>query len=115
MMNIWLGIRENRASGSSYTSASVDDNYMVVGMHLDQQTQVKIANWEYVDFAKLIPKIKLVSEDNRMELVSKGGYTYFMPVADRETTTINNFNWCKQHSEFFLMCSQKHSLTKLLS
>ena len=39
---------------------SVDDNYMVIGAHVDQNIQQKIVNHEYVDFARLLPKDRVV-------------------------------------------------------
>ena len=65
--------------------------------HLDQATHDKIINNEYVDFAKLLPKDKvLVEHDNRMEMVNKGGLTYWVPVTEREVTAINNLGKWEQ-------------------
>ena len=72
----------------------MDEEYLVVGGHVDQALQEKIAWLEYIDFAQLLPPDKISKvDDHRMELVVKGGSTFFLPVADRETTTISNFNW----------------------
>ena len=79
---------------------SVDDNYMVIGGHVDPIVQHKIINHEYIDFARLLPKGNRSSswDDNHMELVNKGGMTYFIPVADREMASggITNFNKWEQ-------------------
>ena len=40
----------------STQTASVDDNYMVIGGHVDPLIQHKIVNHEYIDFARLLPK-----------------------------------------------------------
>ena len=73
----------------------VDENYLVVGAHVDQGLKQKIINHEYVDFARLVPRDHITrEEDHRMELVSKGGNTYFVPVSDREIgpgSGISNF------------------------
>ena len=70
----------------------VDENYLVIGSHLDGGLQNKIINNEYVDFSKLITKDRVTrDEDHRMELISKGGQTYFVPVSDRESSGINSF------------------------
>ena len=73
-------------------AASVDENYMMMG-HIDDGLRNKIINHEYVDFAKLLPKDRLTAiDDHRMELVNKGGSTFFVPVADRESNGgITNF------------------------
>ena len=79
-----------------------DENYMVVGAHLDQTLHSRIVNHEYVDFAKLLPRGKVTKEeDHRMELVSKGGATYFVPVSDCENTGISNFSKWQQAFRVF--------------
>ena len=79
-------------------SAIVDENYLVIGAHLDKTLIDKIVNHEYVDFTRLIPKDKLVlrEEDHRMEIVNKGGFNYFVPVADRKCSSITNFHRWEQ-------------------
>ena len=69
----------------SHQASIVDEYFMVVGAHLEELIQKKIANNEYVDFAKLLPHDRLTrEEDNRMEKVNRDGATFFMPVSDRE-------------------------------
>ena len=64
----------------------------MLGSHLDEVTRKKIVNGEYMDFAKLMPKDQIsLEEDNRMEMVSKGGMSYWVPLADRENSTISSF------------------------
>ena len=61
---------------------------------LDEITRNKIINHAYVDFGRLIPKDKILQEeDHRMELICKGGSTFFVPVSDRESggNAISNF------------------------
>ena len=64
-------------------SHAVDEVYLVIGGHVDEITKTKIVNHENVDFARLLPKDRIVKEDDHcMELINKGGFTYFIPVAD---------------------------------
>ena len=61
-------------------SSVVDENYLVIGAHLDIAIQNKIVNNEYVDFSRLIPKDRIAKEeDHRMEIVNRGGQTFFCP------------------------------------
>ena len=70
--------------------AEMDEDYLVVGNHVDQVTQDKIMNGEYVDFSKLIPKDKILcEEDGRLELIVRNGRTFWSPVT--ESVTISNF------------------------
>ena len=65
---------------------------MTMGTYLDKAIIEKIVAGEYVDFARLLPRDKmLMQDDHRMEIVNKGGLTYFVPLADREIGTINSF------------------------
>ena len=78
--------------GGQSSALQYDEEYMVVGAHLDSSLQEKIIN-----FSKLIPKDRVSrSEDHRMEIVFKGGSTYFAPVAERESTVITNFSRWEQ-------------------
>ena len=76
----------------------IDENYLIIGTHVDPALQQKIVNHEYVDFARLIPRGSRVSreEDNCLEIISRGGATYFIPAADREASIKSNFGRWEQ-------------------
>ena len=77
-----------------------DEDYITVGSHVDEFTIGKIRRSEYIDFGKLIPRDQiLVAEDSRLELVVKGGQTYYVPV--NKTTEITNFNKWEQAFRVF--------------
>ena len=69
-------------------SANVDDNYIIVGAHIDDNLKNKVSKGGYVNFAKLIPKDRPSYDDNRLEIVSKGGSTFFVPASDRENANV---------------------------
>ena len=72
-------------------TAMVDEGYIVVGTHLDQQLIDKIVKGEYIDFGKLIPRDCVLSEeDSKLELVIRNGKTFWTPVSP--TTNVSNFN-----------------------
>ena len=76
----------------TYHSSLLDEDYLLVGNYIDELTRNKIGNGEYVDFAKLMPRDKLnLEEDHRMEIVNRGGMTYWVPAAECENTVINSF------------------------
>ena len=55
-----------------------------------------------MDFAKLLSKDKVSKDDDhRMELINKGGQSFFVPVSDRETTGIYNFSKWEQAFRVF--------------
>ena len=61
-------------------SAYVDEEYLVMGSHVDETTVKKIENHEFVDFAKLLPRDRIRGEDDdsqRMELVNCNGMTFW--------------------------------------
>ena len=75
--------------------AQMDEDYLVIGGHIDETMQGKIIRGEYIDFGKLLPRDKIiVEEDGKMELVIKNGRTFWVPVS--ETTVINSFSKWEQ-------------------
>ena len=95
-----LPFQLNQSNLTSFQS--VDDNYLVIGNHVDAATKQKICNHEYVDFAKLLPRNRINrDEDHRMELVMKGNSTYFIPVSDREGSIISSFGKWEQAFRVF--------------
>ena len=69
---------------------------------MDDNTRHKIGNAEYVDFAKLMPKDRVANEDDqRMEIVNRGGMTYWLPVGDHEGTVISNYSRWEQAFRVF--------------
>ena len=66
-------------------SALVDQNYLTVAAHVNKAIKAKIQNFEYIDFAKLLPRDKIAEEeDDRLTWVNKGGYPVMVPAVDRE-------------------------------
>ena len=72
-------------NGGSATqhSSLVDENYLVIGGNIEPSLHEKIVQGEYIDFARLLQKSKNHQEDGKLELVNRGGQTYFIP-ANRE-------------------------------
>ena len=88
--------------GKTLHSALLDEDYLIVGNHVDEITRRKIGNGEYVDFSKLMPKDRLNSEeDQRMEMVNRGGMTFWVPLSDRELTSINSYSKWEQAFRVF--------------
>ena len=78
-------------------SMMVDESYMVVGGHLDETTYAKIVAGEYVDFARLIAKDRLVQheEEDRLELVYKEVKAFWVP-SRGNGVVINSFSKWEQ-------------------
>ena len=77
--------------------STVDDEYLVVGGHIDGNLHQKIVDFEYIDFSRLLPRDKLArTEDHRYEFVVRGGSTFFAPISDRDATTISSFSKWEQ-------------------
>ena len=83
-------------------TSAVDEKYLVIGSHVDAALQAKIINHEYIDFARLLPKDRITKEDDhQLELVNKGGMTYFAPISDRDMVGINSFSKWEQVFRIF--------------
>ena len=75
-------------------SAFVDEEYLVMGSHVEEAMVKRILNHEFVDFAKLLPRDKIRGEDDdfqHMELINKGGMTYWSLVSSKEVSIISSF------------------------
>ena len=83
--------------GRSTLISKIDEDYLVVGSHLDEVTKRKITSGEYVDFGKLIPRDKIIAEDDsQMKLIMKNGKAFWSPKAAGESVSINNFSKWEQ-------------------
>ena len=71
--------------------ALMDNEYQMIGSHLDKQIKRKIQCFEYVDFSKLVHRNKSFSDDQRLELISKNGMTYLSPMSERKAVNINSY------------------------
>ena len=79
------------------SASNLDEDYLIVGSHIDDAMVKKIAGGDYIDFAKLIAKDKIqVEEDHRMELINQNSVSYWVPVSDREITAISGFGCWEQ-------------------
>ena len=90
---------------SRVTTATIDETYFVVGNHLEPQLIEHIQRGEYVDFGKLIPKDRImIEEDQRLEMIIRNGRTY-VPVSD--STTISSFQRWEQAFRVLLISIQE--------
>ena len=80
----------------AYHSALLDEDYLLAGTHVDENMKKKIISGDYVDFAKLLPSDRMAEDDHRTEMVNRGGMSYWVPVSDRESTSITNYNKWEQ-------------------
>ena len=107
-------VRAQQPKGNQH-SALVDENYIIVGVHLDKGIIERIINCQYVDFARLLPRDKItVEEDHRMELVNKGGVTFFVPVSDHENASITDFNKWEQAFRIYSNVYTRRFLAKAM-
>ena len=92
----------NQPHVSYETIAQMDQDYIVVGAHVDEATQLKIVSGQYIDFSKLLPKDRvMVADDDRYELVVKDGKTFWSPVSSAENVAITNFQKWEQAFRVF--------------
>ena len=78
-------------------SAMVDENYIMLRSHVDSITREKIVKGEYIDFAKLLPRDKIMNDEpQRMEMVTKDGHIYWTPAIDNQKI----FNFARWEQSF---------------
>ena len=87
-------------SGNNYSNHNVDQDYLVIGVHVDELMQIKIVIGEYIDFSRLLPRDKLLTDDDaRLELIVRNGKAFWSPVS--KSVTISNFNHWEQAFRIF--------------
>ena len=80
-----------RDAGDLVHSVIVDEEYSAIASHIDESLRRHIVLGEYIDFVQLLPKDHVsIEEDQRMEIVNRGGMSYWVPVSDRNALAITN-------------------------
>ena len=99
-----LGLR-----GAIHHSTMVDENYVAIGGFVEPSLCDKIINGEYVDFARLLPRGRVsLDAGGKLELVNRGGQTFFVP-AGCEQGVISNFSkWEQAFHVFSNIYMRKH-------
>ena len=63
-------------------TAIMDEDYLIVAAHVDENLERRIRNGEYIDFVRLIPRDRVqMQQDNRIELVNRNGHLSCISVA----------------------------------
>ena len=72
-----------------------DDDFFHVTCHIEQNLKEKIENGEFIELERLLSRDASyrLHEEKRVELVSKGGSTFFAPVQDRESQISGIKRW----------------------
>ena len=85
----------------------VDESYSSIDAHVDESVKRKIANHEYIDFARLIPRGRGQSieeeEQGMQQIVSKDGFIFCLPANKRlnDATAINSIHRWEQAFRIF--------------
>ena len=100
---VMYGAKGNVDLNWNQHASFIDGDYVVIGTHVDQVIQEKIRRGVYVDFSQLLPRDRSShsNDEQRMELISRGGMSYFVPISDRENG-ITNFNRWEQAFRIFM-------------
>ena len=63
-----------------------------MGTHVNPNLKLKIQEGQYVDLSRLLPRDKIRTEDDhRLEMINKGGLTYWIPLAEKDLSPINSY------------------------
>ena len=55
-------------------TAIMDEDYLIVAAHVDENLERRIRNGEFVDFTRLLPRDRVqMQQDNRIELINQDG------------------------------------------
>ena len=91
-------------------SVIVDDGYLQVAAHVEEGLRRRIENFEYIEFSKLLPRDKIMEEeDHRLTFVNKGGVPYLVPASDKSDSQINSYGkWNRAFQVFSEIITRKY-------
>ena len=90
-----------RPPGEYRSQYELDDAFFHEVSHLDQALIAKIEKGDYVDLHKLLPKEKILHDEGKIQLVHHEGNTFFVPVMEKDTPTINSIRKWEQGFEVY--------------
>ena len=106
-----------RLADSFFHSSLVDETYNVIDSHVDENTRKKILNGEFVEFERLLPRVRSgnasgvagVDEDCLMNMINVEGYVCWAPASScRERGGISGFaRWEQAFRVFMNIYTQK--------
>ena len=75
-------------------SVMVDESYLLVAAHVDEQLKRKVLQFKFVDFFRLLPHDRILQqEDQRLTFVNKGGIPYLVPMNDNPASINSYGKW----------------------
>ena len=99
----------------------VDEGFKIMGAHVDEGTRKKIQSFAYVDLARLLPRDKILEqEDHRLTWVQKDGQPWLVPAADCDNGGVTNISsYSKWHLAFriysdILTAKHPHKASELI-
>ena len=97
----WAAI--NKPSGEEnmvvFPKPTIDDEFFHLTCHVELNLISKIERGDFVELERLLPKDPSQlggNGDHRMELVNRDGFSYFVPVSDRELGKISGVHKWEQ-------------------
>ena len=83
-----------------FHSVVVDEAYMVIGKHIEENIRRRIQEGEFVNFARLLPRNRVMAlNENRLEIINNNGKPEWRTASDLET--IGNFYKWEQTFRMF--------------
>ena len=81
----------------------MDEDYLIVAAHIDENIERRIRDGEFVNFSCLLPRDRVLKEqDNRIKLINQNGLLSCTPVSDSgNSSSINSFQRWEQAFQIF--------------
>ena len=107
-----LTSNEQRVDRALLHSVILDEGYLQVAAHVDDTLKRKIQNFEYVDFARLLPQDRVLrEEDHHLTFINKGGVPYLVPASDSRDGTIGSYSkWDQAFRVYSEIITEKYPL-----
>ena len=64
-------------------TAIMDEDYLIVAAHIDENLERRVRNGEYIDFVRLLPHDRVqMQQDNRIKLINQNGHLSCAPASE---------------------------------
>ena len=85
---------EGKLGGHLVHSVLVDEEYSAIASHIDEGLKRKIIAGEYIDFVKLLPRDRIIEEEDQcLKMVNRGSLSYWVPVGDKSLSISSVHRW----------------------
>ena len=80
-----------------YNHYEISEVYCQLGSHVKSSLRANIEKGRVVELERLLKKKRMPSQDEKIQIINRGGQMFYLPAADKETSiAINCYDRCEE-------------------